>query len=275
MSTTKTQIVDVESVRNVMAQIQVDVIIANVQTVDTHWRREHYVHNFNRMYFILGGEGQIEVDGVTMYPLPGQLVVMPCHIRQSYATVNNNPFHKYWCHFTARVGSRDLFEMYRFPVCIDVPNPSEIEHAFKRMINHMQHRSPASILHVRSSMLHCLGIYIEACLQHMLMHSPSSVRMHRVIQYIEEHLHEKITVDALAGLVHYHPNYFIKAFRTVFGCSPIQYIQRLRLEKARQLLSTDLPIGSIAHAVGIERHNFSSMFKSYTGFSPRNFRKLL
>ncbi len=263
------------SLRSILSNLQVDVIVANVQTVDLDWRRDNYIHNFNRMYYILEGEGRIEVDGTVYYPKPGQLVVLPCNRIQSYSTLGDRPFHKYWCHFTSRVGSRDLFEMYQFPVCLDIADSSKVESWFQNMIDSVQDTSPTAILHRRASMLHLIGFYIEQSMGQTKIPLTSTQKMNQVLQFIEAHLDEKITVEQLAGLVHYHPNYFIRAFRLVFGCSPIQYVNRLRLDQARQKLNSDLPIGDIAQAVGIERHNFSTMFKSYTGFSPRDFRRML
>lgn len=264
-----------ESLRSILSNLQVDVILANVQTVEPSWKRENYVHNFNRMYYIMDGEGRIEVNGKIYYPKPGQLVVMPCNIRQSYSVISDHLFYKYWCHFTARAGTRDLFEMYRFPVCINTEGSPQVENWFSDMIKHKHHESPASILNTRAPMLQLIAYFIEHGLGRMEITSAPTQKMNQVLQFIEQHLNEKITVEQLAGLIHYHPNYFIRAFRSVLGCSPIQYINRLRLDKARKLLESDLPIGSIAQAVGIEQHNFSSMFKSYTGFSPRDFRRMI
>ncbi|WP_240419121.1 helix-turn-helix transcriptional regulator [Paenibacillus periandrae] len=264
-----------DSLRTLLSNLQIDVIIANVQTVGMDWKRENYVHSFNRLYFIIEGEGQIEVDGIVYYPKPGQLVVMPCHVLQSYSTINDHPFHKYWCHFTARVGNRDLLEMYRFPVCIDVLSSSEVESWFSRMISEMKKQTPSSILNIQASMLQLIGLFIDHGFEQTAIPSSTTQKLSRVFQFIEQNLEHKITIEQLASLVHYHPNYFIRAFHSVMGCSPIQYINRMRLDKARQMLSTDMTIGSIARAVGIEQHNFSTMFKSYTGFSPRDFRQLL
>ncbi|NQX63662.1 helix-turn-helix transcriptional regulator [Paenibacillus qinlingensis] len=263
------------SLRNVLTNIQVDVIIANLQTVGPDWQRRNFVHSFNRLYYIRSGEGRIEVDGAVYHPKPGQLVLMPCHTIQSYSTVNDNTFNKYWCHFTARVGNRDLFEMYRFPVCIDVPSSSEVEVWFERIVSGISSSGLGTILDIKASLLHLLGIVVDQHFEETASPSASTQKMGRVLQYIEEHLQDRITVEQLADLVHYHPNYFIRSFHSVLGCSPIQYINRLRMEKARTMLASDQSIGSIAQAVGIEQHNFSTMFKNATGFSPREFRRML
>lgn len=264
-----------DSLRGLLANMQADVIVANVQQVEADWRRENYVHSFNRLYYILEGEGRVEVDGVAYEPQPGQLVLLPCHTIQSYSTVSDRTFRKYWCHFTARIGSRDLMEMRRFPVCVDVPEPLEAEGWFRRIVEGMSDPSPAALLRTQAALLQLLSLFMNSSQEQPTGLPTAARKMSLALQYIEQHLDEKITIDRLAALVHYHPNYFIRAFHSVLGCSPIQYMNRLRMERARKLLATDQSIGSIARAVGIEQHNFSAMFKSCTGFSPRDFRRLL
>ncbi|WP_245583073.1 AraC family transcriptional regulator [Paenibacillus daejeonensis] len=266
---------EMESLSSVLGHLQADVIMADLQQVDSQWRRDDYVHSFNRMYLILAGQGEITVDGKTYVPQQDQLVVMPCHIRQSYRTDADNAFYKYWCHFTARVGNRDLFELYRFPVCYDLDDPAEATRLFNLLVQEHAKRTPASVLNARAAMLQLIGLVVSQVSEPEPGTASQPGKLAHVARYIEANLDRRMTVDELAQLVHYHPNYFIRAFHAVFGSSPIQYINRRKLDRARQLLSGDQPIGGIARAVGIDEHNFSSMFKSYTGFSPREYRKIM
>lgn len=264
-----------ESLSRLLSNVNIDVIVAKKQTVSSDWKRTDYVHSFNRMYYIIDGEGKIEVDGVAYEPKPRQLLVLPCLVRQSYETNKRHPYQKYWCHFTAKAGGRDLFEMIRFPICVDVPPQVPVEQWFRDLITYKSSSSPASILRVRAAMMYLISFFVEQGFGQIQIKSTSTYKMNDVLQFIEKHLAEHITVEQLAAIVHYHPNYFIRAFRSVFGYSPIQYINRLRLEKARQLLATEQSISEIAHSVGIDPHNFSTLFKRYTGFSPRNYRQML
>ncbi|OAS21179.1 AraC family transcriptional regulator [Paenibacillus oryzisoli] len=263
------------SLRSILTNLHVDVIVSKEQHICDDWERDNKVHSFNRLYYIVSGRGVLESDGVTYNLHPGQLILLPCHSAQKISIDSGQNFHKYWCHFTARVGNRDLFEMYRFPVSIDKLDCSEIEAWFQHMILSNDDPSPASILKARASLLSLLSQFLEQNFEEISDPLSATRKMHCVLQYIEQHLDQKITVEQLAGIAHYHPNYFIRAFHTTLGCSPIQYMKRLRIDKARKLLASDQPIGSIALAVGIEQHNFSTLFKTYTGFSPREFRRML
>lgn len=100
-------------------------------------------------------------------------------------------------------------------------------------------------------------------------------RIIAVKDYIEEHLHEKITVTELAGLVTVNEQYFMRMFKRKVGQSAIEYITERRILRAGKLLtSTDYSINFIADCVGCESMSyFSKIFKKYTGFSPREYRE--
>ncbi|HPQ54462.1 MAG TPA: AraC family transcriptional regulator [Spirochaetota bacterium] len=57
-------------------------------------------------------------------------------------------------------------------------------------------------------------------------------RINRVIDYIENHLDEPMTLDILAGVAHFSPYHFHRIFSSMVGEPLYKFIQRLRLEKA-------------------------------------------
>ena len=72
------------------------------------------------------------------------------------------------------------------------------------------------------------------------------------------------------------PVYISKIFKEETGESPINYLIKIRLEKARDILIKDdnSSIKSIANEVGYEdAYHFSKLFKKYYGISPLYYRK--
>ena len=71
------------------------------------------------------------------------------------------------------------------------------------------------------------------------------------------------------------PRTFARRFRSATGYTPIEYVQTLRIEEAKQLLeATDEPIDDIALAVGYEdAGSFRRLFKRLTGISPKRYRQ--
>jgi AraC-like DNA-binding protein len=95
------------------------------------------------------------------------------------------------------------------------------------------------------------------------------------IRYIEEHYPEEIRLDNLADRAYLSPEYFSKVFKRLTSQTPIEFINSVRLDKAKQLLaSSSLPVTDIAYRTGFHDSNyFSRQFKKSTGLTPGDYRK--
>ena len=90
--------------------------------------------------------------------------------------------------------------------------------------------------------------------------------------YIEGHYWEDLTLDGLAGVFHYSPKHLNALFKKNTGSPLLQYISALRMQKARELLTTgNLLVKQAAEAVGIhDPLYFSKKFKQHFGHSPKH-----
>ena len=97
----------------------------------------------------------------------------------------------------------------------------------------------------------------------------------RVLEYIEEHLSETITLSMLSALAQLSPYHFARAFKKTLGVPPHRYHMDRRVERAKVLLA-DRSVTEVALAVGYaETSSFSSGFRRATGMSPTEFRRAL
>ncbi|MCZ7695125.1 helix-turn-helix transcriptional regulator [Mediterraneibacter gnavus] len=96
----------------------------------------------------------------------------------------------------------------------------------------------------------------------------------RSLLYIYEHFNTQITLEEVAEYVHLHPSYFSSLFKKSTGSSFKEYLNMVRIEESKRLLSnTDFSIIDIAIAVGFEYQSyFSKVFKKFTGLTPKQFR---
>jgi AraC-like DNA-binding protein len=94
------------------------------------------------------------------------------------------------------------------------------------------------------------------------------------IDYIMENYARKLDVPALAALVSLSVKQFERRFKQEYGAVPVQYILRIRLDAARQLLAgTRLSIAQIGRETGFyDNSHFTHQFHKYTGLSPKAFR---
>jgi AraC family transcriptional regulator len=103
---------------------------------------------------------------------------------------------------------------------------------------------------------------------------PYQVR--RITNYMKEHLDETIGLQELADLVRLSRFHFCTAFRKATGFSPHQWLVRIRMERARELLTNSrLTITEIALAVGYQTpSSFTQAFRASTGTTPTEYRAL-
>lgn len=94
------------------------------------------------------------------------------------------------------------------------------------------------------------------------------------IRYISQHFSGNLTLDEVAAQVHLNPAYFSTLFKRSTGSSFKEYLNMVRIEESKRLLSnTDYTIIDISLAVGFEDQSyFSKVFKKYTGMTPKQFR---
>lgn len=82
-------------------------------------------------------------------------------------------------------------------------------------------------------------------------------------------------LNAAFGVTHYSPNHLRTLFHTQCGCTPVQYLNRLRIQQAKQQLlqsSGTLTTQQIARNCGFrDPYYFSRVFKQVTGLSPSHF----
>ena len=86
---------------------------------------------------------------------------------------------------------------------------------------------------------------------------------------------KKITLEEVASYVYLSPSYFSKVFKDEMHCNFNSYLNRLRIEKSKQLLlSENVRLVEVSGLVGFEDQSyFSKVFKKLTGVSPGKFRE--
>jgi LacI family transcriptional regulator len=94
-------------------------------------------------------------------------------------------------------------------------------------------------------------------------------------RFIREHACQGIGVEDVLKEIPLSRSVFERRFRKATGISPYEAIQRRRLECVRELLlTTDLPVGSVAERAGFSCAEYmSAAFKRNVGSSPRRFRE--
>lgn len=102
--------------------------------------------------------------------------------------------------------------------------------------------------------------------------------INEAIAYIRTHLTEKFTETELAGIARLNPSGFSRSFRRHTGMGLSQYVNRLRINLACQLMMSEpsMAITDICFAAGFRNiSNFNRQFLRQKGLQPSHFRALL
>ena len=93
------------------------------------------------------------------------------------------------------------------------------------------------------------------------------------IDYIQAHLSEDISLEALAHVVGMSMHHFARLFKQSSGYSPYQYVIQCRIERAKMLLlQRQLSIAEVAFAVGFgSQSHLTQYFKRFVGITPKQF----
>jgi len=105
--------------------------------------------------------------------------------------------------------------------------------------------------------------------------SRSVLRLSAVLDHMENTLDQPLRIETLARLANMSRSTFHRAFRQTLHTSPVDYLIRLRIQKACELLSKgEQNITEVAAATGFEDSNyFTRQFHRIMGASPREFRR--
>ncbi len=122
-------------------------------------------------------------------------------------------------------------------------------------------------------------LYITICdKSKQSKHSKSNRLLKQAIAFIQNHYtNSQLKVEDVARHLYIQPRYLLKIFNQELGKSVSDYILELRMEQAKNLLSSgqNLRLTDVAEMSGYnDASHFSKRFKKYTGFSPSEFEVL-
>jgi AraC family transcriptional regulator len=103
---------------------------------------------------------------------------------------------------------------------------------------------------------------------------PDQVRMRRVLDYIEDHIEDDVTINDLAQVAHLSEFHFARMFAAAMGMPPQRYVSRRRLDSAMKMIGAGkLPLSEIAFRSGFSSQaSFTRAFRRATNMTPGAFR---
>jgi AraC-like DNA-binding protein len=93
--------------------------------------------------------------------------------------------------------------------------------------------------------------------------------------FMEKYHGDKIELNQIAAAACMSRFHYIRIFQRVYGRTPRQYLQDVRITKAKELLKKGLPVNAVCTDVGYDSlPTFSKVFKRGTGHSPKAYQQI-
>lgn len=232
--------------------------------------------DFYLLIYCVDGRGWFETNG-TRWPLAaGDLAVALPKIAHGYGAAADEPWTIQWTHFNGRdaAGLLQLAGITTAGTVISLDQPLSLFSLFNDMLSTLQ--AGYSVHHL---------LVAAACLRHLLSRlafintytpplTKQGFNIQQMIELMLNNLDKRYTLDELAGLANMTRVSFSRLFRQKTGYSPVDYLLRLKIQKASELLeTTELPINKIAETLGYhDPYYFSRLFKQFTNFAPTQYR---
>jgi AraC family transcriptional regulator len=156
------------------------------------------------------------------------------------------------------------------------PQPDPLIHQIGLALKaSLENKGPLNRLYIESLMmtlaLHLLQRYSSQSQPIATSGELPQTRFSAVIDYVEAHLDQNISLTELAALSQMSLHYFARLFKQTVGLSPHQYVTQQRIERAKQLLlQRGFTMAEVAHRVGFaDQSHFNRHFKNLVGVSPK------
>lgn len=238
---------------------------------------------FAALWYVHKGEFILHIDGETHSIAPGTMILIPpgCPFQASIKK-EHDIVRILLIRFDIFAANQlNWFHLYRLPLIPKFDHKQFHAKFFLRMIFDFRRHSGLHMLRCTSmfNLLFCslLERNFREITQAPEAYSSKYFKVAGIVQWMGNRLNRPLTRQDIAREIHLTPDHMNALFKSVMGVPPLQYLNQMRVDKAKMLLlETDMPVSDIGRAVGIEDAlYFSRMFKKHAGISPSQFRKNL
>lgn len=237
----------------------------------------HVHDDFYQIDYFYKGQGSVVINRKKYSVKPGDLFIANPDDRHGFQAARERPMEGITFKFT--LGKRN--RLLRFPNF--VANLATLPGARHRELENYLRRACAETNGVQEGHFELaaalLSVFFVLLVRYLRPETETNGvaeanSCQRVLEYIRTHCDSPIRLSDLGKLAGLHPRYLCQKFSREIGRSPLAELTRVRMERARNLLTmTRLPIAEIGIQSGYrDVYHFSKRFKEVVGLSPRKFR---
>ena len=227
-----------------------------------------------QLIYVYKGIGHYFLNGKWNSITAGNILLFRPHEPQTYFYYANEHPEIYWIHFTGS-DCEKLIEKYQIHNCY-IGEHTLLKTLFQETIIELQLKKAYYDDIVLSSFLHMLVMIVRSR-QQLLTSSENDFSIDRLVMQLNQHYMKDWTVSSMAKYCKLSVGYFSHIFKERMDAAPMHYLDDLRIEKAKELISTNtMKLSDVASMVGFsDSLYFSRVFKKTTGIPPKEYQQSL
>jgi len=266
-----------------------------VMRVPQHGPSQHqHTHDFAELVVILGGHGQHQVgrevydisagdvfvllgNASHCYPATKDLLLInilydPANLRLPRADLGTLPGYHALFEVEPRFQQRQRFQNR---LKLDMDQLGQLAKLIAELEGELRSKHPGSRFLATAHFMRIVAFVARAYSKLPVEERRPVTQLSKVLGYMERHYADPLTVGDLACVAHLSETSLFRLFRQILGRSPIDYLIRLRIQRATHLLRREpLRIKEVSEAVGFTDSNyFTRQFCKVMDVSPREYQR--
>lgn len=229
-----------------------------------------------QILYIIKGKGSFSIGQNIMDVQEGSVVIYHPGEMQQYTYSSEDNTEVYWIHFTG-YGAEEFLKkagLWNKPIYTIGIDTTIIE-LYKKIIYELQLKRQLYELTASTACLELAALMGRKSLEvKNSFQGKKDEKIYRVIEELHSSYNVKWSISELSNMCNLSAFQFIRNFKAHTGMTPIDYLIKIRIDKAKEfLLSSSLSINEISEILGYENaFYFSRIFKRKEGVSPEKYR---
>lgn len=243
---------------------------------------EEFHHQENRTmidynwHIVLNGKGYVQIGAETITLRKGDGFLYCPGVQQRYQADKDDPWDILWVHFNG-LGLSSLLQGKgdQVPWIFSWDKAESLESMWNRLLESNIPSNPEEETRLSALLYEMLSILI----QHVetsdeAPHGAARYKLGKVSEWIRSQCQLPLTLEQMACEAGFSPSHFCRQFQTMFGKTPIEFLNECRILQSKSLLATtNWTVKRIAETVGFGSSTyFIQRFRKYTGKTPEQYR---
>ncbi len=226
------------------------------------------------LIYLINGAGHYITDNGTITAKAGSIILYRPEEHQNYYYKAVEKTELYWIHFTGYEAESLLNELdFRSGNFYPAGIHAEFIELFENIIHELQMKKPRFQQLCISYLLQLLSAFSREAGGER---AAGKNDLENAVKAMNEEFQQEHSIDYYARKSHLSLFQFIRNFKKLTGYTPVRYIEKIRIAKAKELLrDSSLSIAEISGIVGYsDPFYFSKVFKKASGETPTQFRDI-